>query len=135
MRYTDSACCLSPAQLQGFFMGWPTPPSPETHLSLLRQSDAVVLAMDEATDNVVGFINAITDHVLTAYIPLLEVLPAYQGQGIGQELVCRMFAKLDGFYAIDLLCDPELQSFYGQAGMRPAHAMMVRRYQFQSGRI
>ncbi|MEM9907537.1 MAG: hypothetical protein AAF921_21205 [Cyanobacteria bacterium P01_D01_bin.44] len=30
----------------------------------------------------VGFITAITDHVLSVYIPLLEVLPPYQGQGV-----------------------------------------------------
>jgi hypothetical protein len=28
---------------------------------------------------VIGFITAVTDKVLSAYIPLLEVLPAYRG--------------------------------------------------------
>jgi len=30
---------LMPEQIQGFFEGWPDPPSPETHLRLLANSD------------------------------------------------------------------------------------------------
>ena len=77
-------------------MGWPNPPAPETHRKLLGNSDHVVLAVVTATGDVVGFITAISDGVLCAYIPLLEVLPAYQGGGIGQELTRRMLAKLSG---------------------------------------
>lgn len=82
---------------------------------------------------VVGFITAITDHVLSAYIPLLEVLPSYQGQGIGLELVQRMLEKLNSIYMVDLLCDPDLQPFYARAGMQPASGMLVRNYHQQSG--
>ena len=32
----------------GFFVGWPMPPSPELHLAMLRGSEAVVLAIDDA---------------------------------------------------------------------------------------
>ena len=38
-----SAAGITAAQLPGFFQGWPNPPSPETHLRLLQQSDYVVL--------------------------------------------------------------------------------------------
>ena len=92
---------ILPHQLQDFFVGWPNPPSPEKHRELLGKSDFCLLAIDETTTMVVGFITAITDHVLSAYIPLLEVLPSYQGQGIGTELVRRMF--LCGYSIIYLL--------------------------------
>ncbi len=131
--YQDDLDGLSADQLTDFFDGWPNPPSPETHLRILRGSDHVVLALDAETDRVVGFVTAISDGVLSAYIPLLEVLPEYRGQSIGSELTRRMLAKLDGLYMVDLLCDPDLQSFYTRLGMRPATAMMVRNFERQSG--
>lgn len=137
MFYRDSAEGITPGQLAGFFVGWPNPPSPETHLRLLRGSDFVVLATDEAHGappaRVVGFITAVSDGVLCAYIPLLEVLPEYQGRGIGGELVRRMLARLEHLYAVDLLCDPELQPFYARLGLRPAVGMLVRNYARQAG--
>jgi GNAT superfamily N-acetyltransferase len=130
--YTDSLEGTTPAMLHGFFVGWPNRPAPETHLRLLEGSDHVVLALDDA-GRVVGFITAISDGVLSAYIPLLEVLPEYQGRGIGGDLVRRMLEKLDGLYMIDLLCDAPLQPYYERHGMKPATGMLVRNYERQSG--
>ena len=124
---------ITPERLQGFFLGWPNPPAPATHLRLLAGSTYVELAVDSNTGQVVGFINAISDGVLTAYIPLLEVLPAYQGQGIGATLVTRLLARLNHLYMVDLLCDADVQPFYARLGMRPATGMMLRHYDRQSG--
>ena len=132
IAYTDSVENVTAENLKGFFVGWPNPPSPEMHLKLIAKSDHVVLAVDEETNNVVGFVTAISDGVLSAYIPLLEVLPAYKGRGIGKELVQRMLEKLSGLYMVDLLCDPELQPFYERFGMKPAFGMMLRNYERQS---
>jgi len=131
--YTFSVVGVTPERLYGFFVGWPNLPSAETHLRLLQQSDRVVLALDEATGQVVGFITAITDHVLSAYIPFLEVLPAYQGQGIGTELVRRMLDQVRDCYMVDLLCDPEVQPFYEHLGLHRATGMMLRHYEWQAG--
>ena len=133
ITYTDSLEDISASELQGFFVGWPNPPTPDTHLKLLRSSYEVELAIDEQTSQVVGFITAISDGVLSAYIPFLEVLPSHQGQGIGQELTRRMLEKLSGIYMVDLLCDAELQDFYARLGMQPARGMMLRNYDRQSG--
>ncbi|MDR9744574.1 GNAT family N-acetyltransferase [Paenibacillus taichungensis] len=119
----------------GFFEGWPNPPSTPTFLKLLEQSYAVELAIDEETGNVVGFIQAISDGVLSAYIPLLEVLPEYQGKGIGTDLIKRMFNRLGDLYMIDLLCDNELQEFYEKQGMQKASGMVIRHYQNQAGAV
>jgi len=128
IQWLDNADSITQEQLEGFFVGWPNPPTPETHLRILQGSAAVVLAFDDTTQQVVGFITAISDGVLAAYIPLLEVLPAYQTQGIGTQLVERMLAKLAHLYMVDLLCDAELQPYYTRLGMRPATGMMVRNY-------
>jgi len=133
IRYTNSLATVTANDLQGFFGGWPNPPSSDTHLRILAGSDEIVLAVDNETGNVVGFITAITDGVLSAYIPLLEVLPDYQGQGIGRELTRRMLEKLEGFYMVDAVCDPGLAPFYAQFGMTGGTAMMLRRPDLQSG--
>lgn len=130
--YTDALDGVQAEQLKGFFVGWPNPPSAETHLRILQGSAAVVLAK-EADGQVIGFITAVSDGVLSAYIPLLEVLPAYQHQGVGGELVKRMLEKLRELYMVDLICDAEMEPFYTRFGMRPYHAMFIRNYDRQSG--
>lgn len=112
--------------LGGFFVGWPTRPSAATHLRLMHGSDLVVLARDSESGRVVGFVTAVGDGVLSAFIPLLEVLPEYQGRGIGSELVRRLLALLEGSYMIDLLCDDDLVSFYERFGMSRRVAMVLR---------
>ena len=133
ISYTDSLAGVTSEHLQGgFFAGWPNPPSPTTHYRILANSAAIVLARTDNGD-VVGFITAVSDHVSCAYIPHLEVLPAYQGQGIGSELVRRMVEKLQHLYMIDLVCDPQLQSFYERLGMKAVVGMVIRNYDRQSG--
>lgn len=133
MIYTTSIKDISVDQLNGFFVGWPNPPSPEVHMKLLEKSTHVVLAVDEVSKQVVGFITAISDGVLSAYIPFLEVLPTYQGQGVGEKLVKKMLDLLKDIYMIDLMCDQDLQGYYRRLGLAPAHGMSRRNYDRQSG--
>ncbi|HRE30151.1 MAG TPA: GNAT family N-acetyltransferase, partial [Anaerolineales bacterium] len=119
---------LGPEDLGGFFDGWPKPPTPETHLRILEGSDRVWLARVPENGQVAGFITALTDGVLSAYIPLLEVLPAHRGRGVGGLLTRILLADLSELYMIDLVCDAELQPFYARQGFRPGQAMSVRRY-------
>ena len=133
LQYRDSLEGIGPNEIRGFFVDWPNPPTPETHLRALARSDRIVLAIDMSTNHVVGFISAVTDETLSAYIPLLEVLPAYQGQGIGSALVTKMLALLNEIYMVDLTCDPDIAPFYARFGMKPATAMSLRHYDRQSG--
>ncbi|MBX2819283.1 MAG: GNAT family N-acetyltransferase [Rhodothermaceae bacterium] len=136
IEYVSSLEGIREHNLQGFFVGWPNPPDESTFLKILENSDEIVLAVETSDEQVVGFITAITDKTLMAFIPLLEVLPSYQGRGIGGELVERMLRRLSGFYAIDLMCDRALQNFYKRFGMQPASGgMVLRNYQNQSGNI
>jgi ribosomal protein S18 acetylase RimI-like enzyme len=122
---------VTPGQLQGFFVDWPNPPAPETFLRLLRGSYRVVLAMHDG--QVVGFVQAISDGVLTAYIPLLEVLPAWQGRGVGRALMTRMREELRHLYAVDLGCDDNLVPYYEALGMRRGNMMFTRNSARQDG--
>lgn len=129
--YSDDAAGITPELLEGFFKGWPNPPSPATLLRILQSSDHIVLARAGEQGRVVGLITAISDGVSAAYIPHLEVIDTMQGQGIGSELVRRMVAKLRALYMVDLVCDPELQPFYERLGFRPLTAMVIRNYDRQ----
>ena len=133
ISYSDDSADVSLGQLKGFFVGWSSPPSPSTHLEILKNSDYVVLAFDEDSKEVVGFITAISDNVLSAHIPLLEVQPAYQKQGIGRALVERLLRRLSHLYMVDVMCDPNIQPFYEKLGMKKANGMMIRNYAFQAG--
>ena len=119
-------------QLQGFFEGWPNPPSPEIHLEILNRSYAVILAVDDTVGRVIGFVTAIADGFFCAHVTLLEVLPDYRRGGVGTELVRRMLAQLKGFYGISLSCDDELRHFYARFGMQPGVAMNIRNHRWQA---
>ena len=132
VRYVTSLDGITAEDLAGgFWVGWPTPPTPAVHLAALRGSEAFVLAIDDAAapgtpGRVIGCINAIGDGVLAAFVPNLEVLPAWQGRGIGSELVRRLFDALGPRYAIDLVCDDDLVPFYERLGLRHYTAMIRR---------
>lgn len=119
--------------LNGFFVDWPHPPSTQTHLKLLKNSSNFVIAVDPDSNQVVGFITAISDGVLSAYIPFLEVLPAYKNKGIGKELVNAMLKELENIYMVDLYCDDDLVPYYENFGMLKSAGMLVRNYGRQSG--
>lgn len=117
MEYRCSAQGVEPKDLLGFFDGWPYPPSPEKHLAVLQGSSHVVLAEDAG--RIVEFVTAISDGVLAAYIPLLEVRPEFRGHGVGSELVRRILAELGDLYMVDVVCDPDLIPFYQRFGLVP----------------
>lgn len=132
VTYTDRLDGITADMLQGFFEGWPNPPSQETHLRLLNGSSEVILAKDDG--KIVGFITATSDGVLSANIPFLEVLPSHRNQGVGKELVRLMLLKLDDYYMIDLTCDSALRQFYLSLGMTALTAMVKRNFEKQNGR-
>ena len=126
IRYQLGIDGIDASKLDGFFVDWPNPPDPDRHLEILNGSSICILAIEESSGNVFGFITAIADGLFAAYIPLLEVLPHYQGRGIGSELVRRMLAELDGHYMIDVVCDEDVQPFYARFGLQPWSAMIYR---------
>lgn len=131
MELRNSLEGLGPQQLQGFFEGWPNPPSPETLHRLLAASYRISLAVEDG--RVVGIAQAISDGVLTAFIPMLEVHATHRGRGIGSALIRHLLAQLDHLYAVDLSCDDDLVPFYERLGYQRANAMVLRNYARQSG--
>lgn len=131
ITYTDNLDVIVVENLKGFFEGWPNPPDPARHLEILKASYKVWLALDG--EKCVGFINAFSDGMLQAYLPLLEVLPAYRGQGIGSQLVLQMVNSLEGIYAIDIVCDEQVAGFYSRLGFSRLVGMAKRNPAHQDG--
>jgi predicted N-acetyltransferase YhbS len=84
----------------------------------------VVLARDAG--RVVGFVTALTDGVLMAYLPLLEVLPEYQHAGVGTGLVNRVLDELGDLYGVDVCCDDDVVPYYQRFGFQRVNGMVLR---------
>ncbi len=126
-----SVAGIDPTNLQGFFVGWPNPPKADTLLKILNNAFAVTIA--KSGDVVVGFAYAVSDGVLAGYIPLLEVLPDFQGRGLGSDIIRDLLDQLDALYMIDIVCDPDLERFYAPLGFVKLAGMAKRNYQNQQG--
>ena len=127
VRFLDDSRDLRPEQLRGFCEGWSKPLSEDELLRVIKGSTHVVLAQDAVGGHVIGFITAVSDGTFAAYIPLLEVLPLFRGQGIGTQLVNRMLEKLRDYRMVDLMCDTNLVGFYQRFSLRRMGGMGLRR--------
>jgi ribosomal protein S18 acetylase RimI-like enzyme len=67
--------------------------------------------------------------VFAAYISLIEVLPEYQGKGVGNAMMRRIMERLGNIYMIDTVCDENLVGYYEKFGMKRGIAMMKRNYE------
>ena len=69
-------------------------------------------------DNLIGYIDSVSNGVTDAYIQDLMVHPDYQGNGIGTELMNRMiaFLKSKHIFMISVIFEDSLRSFYSRFG-------------------
>lgn len=132
IKYINTLENVSENNLKGFFVDWPNAPSTKKHKEILENSSYIWLAIDDENNDVVGFITAISDKIISAYIPLLEVLPSYKGKGIGTRLTELMLESLKDFYMIDLLCDEDVMPFYRRLNMFGVKGMCIRNYSTQN---
>jgi ribosomal protein S18 acetylase RimI-like enzyme len=125
--YRDDLDGITADQLRGgFFEGWPSPPTPDGHLTHLRGCETVLLAVDRAGGDVVGFVSVLGDGGTVGFISLLEVLPAWRGRGIGTELMRRVLERYRDRYAVDLVCDDDVVPFYERLGGTAGRAVLWR---------
>jgi GNAT superfamily N-acetyltransferase len=124
----EASRAVEAIELDAFFEGWPTPPSRTRRLEILLAADELVLARDD-NRQLVGFITAITDRTFAAYIPLLEVIPAWRRRGVGSRLVNCMLSRLSQCYMIDLVCDDDVVPFYERLGGTRLSAIVWRHHQ------
>jgi ribosomal protein S18 acetylase RimI-like enzyme len=118
-------------ELDRFFQGWKSPPSLEVKNKLLDGSDLIITARENG--KLVGFLTAISDGVMHAFITLVEVLEAYQGKGIGKHLMKLAILHFKGYYDIVLITDPDKGAFYKKFGFREIYGMHIRDFTYGKG--
>ena len=115
-------------ELDSFFHGWKSPPSKKTRSKLLIGSDLIITVRENG--KLVGFLTAISDGVMHAFITLVEVLEPYQGKGIGRALLARAISHFKGYYDIVLITDPDKGGFYKKIGFEEIYGMHIRDFSY-----
>jgi GNAT superfamily N-acetyltransferase len=108
----------TPGELQALFAQttWAQHRTIEGIEAMLRLTGAGVTARSEGA--LVGFARALTDGAYRALIDDVVVDGAWQGRGVGRELVGRLLEQLRGVEQVRLVCGAELVPFYGRMGFR-----------------
>jgi GNAT superfamily N-acetyltransferase len=111
---------LSLAQILPLYQAnsWSSAQKPDLLHQALLNSHALVSAWDSET--LVGLGNAISDGFLVVYYPHLLVNPAYQGQGIGKQIMAILQQKYTAMHMQILVADHEAIAFYKKCGFTPA---------------
>jgi GNAT superfamily N-acetyltransferase len=81
---------------------------------MLEEANLVITAWDG--DRMVGISRSVTDWVYCTYLSDLAVRAAYQGQGIGKELV-RLTRRATPQASVILLAAPKAVDYYPRIGM------------------
>jgi GNAT superfamily N-acetyltransferase len=76
-------------------------------------------------DVLVGYARALSDGAFNAYVSTVAVLPAYQRQGVGRELIRRLVDGRDHLQFV-LHAAPPVHPFYLACGFRAAPDMLRR---------
>lgn len=118
--------------LQALFrsVNWLSADYPDRLKKALDHCETVFTAWDGGT--LAGLINAIDDSELTAYVHYLCVSPAYQGQGIGRELLRKIKEKYKSYLYIILIAENDsLIKYYRQNEFKcisGRHVFMIQNF-------
>jgi ribosomal protein S18 acetylase RimI-like enzyme len=85
-------------------------------------------------DRLIGYVDTVCNGVTDAYIQDLMVDPAYQGQGIGTELMNRIIARLKEkkiFMISVIYGDAELAAFYKRFGFNQMLCGQMQTYELE----
>ena len=125
--FSDDIAKISPSHLKGFFVDWKKPPTTNDHFKMLSGSSYFIVAKDSTTNKIVGYITALGDGTMTAFITQIEVLPENQNKGLGTELLTKMLNKLNKYPNIDLTCDEKMIPYYEKFGFEKSISMVIRK--------
>jgi GNAT superfamily N-acetyltransferase len=93
---------------------WSSAEKPDELMAALRNSHSLVTA--RIAGRLVGLGNAISDGHLVVYFPHMLVHPAFQGRGIGREMMTVLLRKYAGFHQQMLTADGKAIRFYESLG-------------------
>jgi len=88
---------------------------PDVVRGMLQHADVILTA--RVDDKLVGVSRAVTDYSYCTYLSDLAVDQAYQGSGIGRELIRRTHEAAGVHTTLILLAAPRAQTYYPHIGM------------------
>jgi len=97
---------------------WSSVKKPRRLHAALINSHSLISAWKE--DQLIGIGNAISDGHLVVYYPHLLVLPDFQNQGIGKNIIKLLMRKYEGFHQQILVADHKAAGFYKSCGFTRA---------------
>jgi GNAT superfamily N-acetyltransferase len=119
-------------ELDSFFQNWKSPPSSKIKGRLIAGSDLIITARENG--KLLGFLTAISDGTMHAFITLVEILQLHQGKGIGKHLVNLAISYFKGYYDIVLITDPDKGTFYKKLGFDEIYGMHIRDFTYGKDR-
>lgn len=126
IEYRDASHTLDLGQLAQVFdaVGWQHRTRDRDRLAqMVRGSMYGVSAHDG--ERLVGYARAVSDGAFNAYVSTVAVLPAYQRQGIGREMMRRLLLGRDQVQFV-LHARVEVHPFYLACGFSPPSDMLRR---------
>lgn len=109
-------------------VNWLSANYPDRLKKALDHCETVITAWDG--ELLTGLINAIDDGELTAYVHYLCVNPAYQGKGVGRELLDRIKKKYQSYLYLILIAENEpLIEYYKGNGFQQIAGQFVMEVQ------
>ena len=99
-------------------MEWSSGHFPDKLVVAMKNFQTVYTAWDG--DKFIGLICAMDDGIMTAYIHYLFVDPAYQGKGIGKQLVEKLKETYQDYLRIVIVAYNDEAGFYESCGFERA---------------
>ena len=93
---------------------WSSAARPDVLHRALQASHSLVSAW--FGKELVGLGSTLSDGHLVVYYSHLLVLPEYQRQGIGREIMRRLMSRYEGFHQQVLIADSRAQAFFRECG-------------------
>ena len=94
--------------------------------AMLENADVIATARDEA-GLLVGVARAVTDYSYCCYLSDLAVDVAFQGHGIGRELIRRTHEAGGPGTTLVLIAAPKAKTYYPHIGMQPHDSCWIVR--------
>lgn len=119
IHYTFQTDDLTKDNIQQLFLSveWESGSHPIDLYNAIRNSHSVATAWDN--DRLIGLANAITDESMAVYFHYVLTNPAYQGRGVGKEIMQMMLDKYEDIHTKVLVSYPKAVGFYESIGFAP----------------